>query len=96
VPEENLWTSWCKGRFTEANTPTIRLGATPFGPSSAHLHHPPMILGTKMNFFLNGKADGKRKAGYNRVKLSERSIRQHDCRREKGLKIHGRSTWKNL
>jgi len=48
--EENLWTSWCKGRFTEANTPTIRLGATLSGPSSAHLHHPPMILGTKMKF----------------------------------------------
>jgi len=29
VPEENFWTLWCKGRLTEANTPTIRLGATP-------------------------------------------------------------------
>jgi len=25
--------------------------------------------------FLNGRADGKRKTGYNRVKLSERSIK---------------------
>jgi len=25
VPEENFWTSWCKGRLTEADTPTIRL-----------------------------------------------------------------------
>ena len=24
VPEENFWTLWCKGRLTEANTPTIR------------------------------------------------------------------------
>jgi len=40
VPEENFWTLWCKGRLTEANTPTIRLGATPSGLTSAHLHHP--------------------------------------------------------
>jgi len=41
VPEENFWTSWCKGRLTEADTLTIRLGATPSGLTSAHLHHPP-------------------------------------------------------
>jgi len=40
VPEENFWTLWCKGRLTEADTPTIQLGATPLGLSSAHLHHP--------------------------------------------------------
>ena len=40
MPEENLWTLWCKGRLTEADTPTIRLGATPSGLTSAHLHHP--------------------------------------------------------
>jgi len=40
VPEENFWTLWCKGRLTEADTPTIRLSATPSGLSSAHLHHP--------------------------------------------------------
>jgi len=34
VPEENFWTSWCKGRLTEADTPT------PSGLTSAHLHHP--------------------------------------------------------
>jgi len=39
VPEENFWTLWCKGRLTEADTLTIRLGATPSGLSSAHLHH---------------------------------------------------------
>jgi len=27
VPEENFWTLWCKGRLTEADTLTIRLGA---------------------------------------------------------------------
>jgi len=31
---------WCKGRLTEADTLTIRLGATPSGLTSAHLHHP--------------------------------------------------------
>jgi len=44
VLEENFWTSWCKGRLTEADTPTIRLGATPSGLTSAHLHHPPYFL----------------------------------------------------
>jgi len=37
VPVENFWTLWCKGRLTEADTPTIRLGATPSGLTSAHL-----------------------------------------------------------
>jgi len=40
VPEENFWTLWCKGRLTEADTPTIWLGTTPTGLTSAHLHHP--------------------------------------------------------
>jgi len=35
VPEENFWTLWCKGRLREADTPTIRLGATPSGLTSA-------------------------------------------------------------
>ena len=42
VLEENFWTSWCKGRLTEADTPIIRLGATPSRLNSAHLHHPPI------------------------------------------------------
>ena len=41
VSEENFWTLWRKGRLTEANTQTIRLGATPSGLTSAHLHLPP-------------------------------------------------------
>ena len=40
-----LLTLWCKGRVTEADTPTIRLGATPSGLTSAHLHHPPIFTG---------------------------------------------------
>jgi len=43
VPEENFWTLWCKGGLTEADTPTIRLGATPSRLTSAHLHHPPFF-----------------------------------------------------
>jgi len=43
VPEENFWTLSCKERLTEADTPTIRLGATPSGLTSAHLHHPPIF-----------------------------------------------------
>jgi len=45
VPEENFWTLWCKGGLTQANTPTVRLGATPSRQSSAHLHHPPFFTG---------------------------------------------------
>jgi len=45
VPEENFWTLWCKGRLTEADTPTIRLGATPSRLTSAHLHHPQFFTG---------------------------------------------------
>ena len=44
VPEENFWTLWCKGRLTEAETPTVLLGATPSGLTSAHLHLPPIFL----------------------------------------------------
>jgi len=42
LPEENFWTLWCKERLTEADTPTIRLGTTPSGLISAHLHHHPI------------------------------------------------------
>ena len=45
VPEENFWTLWCKGRLTEADAPTIRLGATPSRLTSAHVHHPPFFTG---------------------------------------------------
>jgi len=50
VPEENFWTSWCKGRLIEADTPTIRLGDTPSGISSAHLYHPPIFFTGWMPF----------------------------------------------
>jgi len=43
VLEENFWALWCKGRLTEAETPTIRLGNTTSGQTSAHLHHPPIF-----------------------------------------------------
>ena len=36
VPEETFCTFCCKGRSTEEDTPTIRLGATPSGPTIAH------------------------------------------------------------
>jgi len=44
VPE-NVWTLWCKGRLTKADTQTIQLGATPSGLISVHLHHPPFFTG---------------------------------------------------
>jgi len=48
MPEENFWTLWCKGRLTQAGTPTIRLGATPSGLTSAHIHHPPIFFTGQM------------------------------------------------
>jgi len=45
VPEENFWTLWYKARLTDADTLTIRLGATPSGLTSALLHHPPYFYG---------------------------------------------------
>jgi len=53
VPEENFWTLWCKGRLTEADTPTIRLGTTPSGITRAHLHHPPIAGTNETDFILN-------------------------------------------
>ena len=50
VPEDNFWTLWCKGRLTEAETPTIWLGVTPSGLTSAHLHHPPIFFTCRMLF----------------------------------------------
>ena len=50
VPEKNFWTLWCKGRLTEADTLTIRLGTTPSGLTSAHLHHPPIFFTDRMPF----------------------------------------------
>jgi len=35
MPEENFWTLWCKGRLTEADILTIRLGATTSGLTSS-------------------------------------------------------------
>jgi len=40
VPKKNFWTVWCKGRLTEADTPTTRLVAAPSGITSAYVHHP--------------------------------------------------------
>jgi len=49
VPKENFWTLWCKGRFTQADTLTIRLGATiqtkHYPPSpSPHIFYRPDAL----------------------------------------------------
>ena len=40
VSEQNFWTLWCKGTITKADTPTIQMGTTQFGLTSAHLHRP--------------------------------------------------------
>jgi len=46
VPEENFWTLWCKGRLTEADTLTIRLGVTPSGLTSAQPPPSPQTSGS--------------------------------------------------
>jgi len=51
VPEENFWTLRCNRRLTEADAQTIRLGDTPSGLTSAHLHHPQFFTG-QMLFLL--------------------------------------------
>jgi len=39
MPEENFWTLWFKGRLTEADTETIRQGATPSGVPTSIIPH---------------------------------------------------------
>jgi len=48
--QKNFWTLWCKGRLTEADTLTIRLGDTPSGLTSAPLHYPPIFFMGQMPF----------------------------------------------
>ena len=51
--KRHFWTLWCKGRLTQAYIRTVRLGATPSGLNSAHLHHPlppPHFLQTGCSF----------------------------------------------
>jgi len=47
VPEENFWTSWCKGRLTQRQThwPSGWMPLHPDWLTSAHLHlhHPPFL-----------------------------------------------------
>ena len=50
VPEQNFCTLWCKGRLTEADTPSIQLGTTPSGLTSTHLHHPAICFTGWMPF----------------------------------------------
>ena len=54
VPEEHFWTLWCKRRLTEADTLTIRLGATPSRLTSAYLHHPPDKYETRSEIIVSG------------------------------------------
>ena len=73
VPEQNFWTSWYKGRLTEADTPTIRLGATPSRLTSAHLHHPPHFFTGRMSFLPpNQQRQGTE--GNQRIQIREKTI----------------------
>jgi len=72
VPEENFWTLWCKGRLTEADTPTIRPGATPCGLTSAHLHHPPFFTGRMP--FLPPNQQCQSTEGNTRIRIMEKTL----------------------
>jgi len=39
----SFWISRSMGKITEASVPTMRLDATPSGPSTPHIHHPPQF-----------------------------------------------------
>ena len=65
MPEENLWSLWCKGRLTEADTATIRLGTTPSGLTSA----PPSPIFTGQMPFL--PPNQQRQSTEGAFKLSE-------------------------
>jgi len=61
VPEENFWTLWCKGRLTEANTPAIRLGATPSGLIDKNCQFSPQLKSTENHLKLLKKSKMKLK-----------------------------------
>ena len=72
VPEENFWTLWCKGRLTEADTQTIRLGATPSGLSSAPSTIPHFITG-RMPFLPYNQQRQSTEGNY-RIRIREKTL----------------------
>ena len=72
LPEENSWTLWCKGRLTEADTPTIRLCATQSGLTSAYLHHPPFFTGRMP--FLPPNQQRQSIESNQRIRIRERTL----------------------
>jgi len=58
VPEDYFWTLWCKGRLTEADTLTIRLGATPSRLTSPPPPSPHFFTG-QMPFLLHNQQVSK-------------------------------------
>jgi len=61
VPE-NFLTLWCKGRLTEADTPTIQLGTTPSSLTRAQLHHTLICFTGRMPFLPPNQQHQKLKA----------------------------------
>jgi len=91
VPEQNSWTLWCMGRLTEADTSTIRLGATPSGPTSAHLHHPPFFTG-RMPFLLRNQqcqsTEGSQQHGNKGKKTKSKPMCKENLNQQWTLKLH--------
>jgi len=72
VPDENFWTSWWKGRLTETDTQTIRLGATPSWLTSVHLHYPPFFSGRMP--FLPPSQQSQSTEGNLRIRIREKTL----------------------
>ena len=70
MPKETFWTLWCKGRLTEADTPTIGLDATPSTLTSAHLHHPSIFLQAGCPSCLPTNSVKALKAGWHKKRLN--------------------------
>ena len=74
VPEENIWTLWCKGRLTEADTLTIRLGATPSGLVNQCLpHHPPIFFTGRMPFLPPNQQRQSTEGNYH-IRIREKTL----------------------
>jgi len=71
VPEENFWTWWCKGRLTEADTPTIQLVAT---PSAKQCPPPPPPFFTGRMPFLPRNQQCQITEGNWRIRIREKTL----------------------
>ena len=68
-----LLTLWCKGRLTEGDTSTIRLGTTPSGLSSATSTIPPLFFTGRMPFLPPNQQCQSTEGNY-RIRIREKTL----------------------